>query len=224
MRNFLISVMPAAMWALTALNLLFMAALFVRWKKTKQALCLWMALVAFGLFYDALILSLGTFLPAGGTLKALSLPRFILHCGLIPLLFPICGKALGLKASGMKIVWAVTAVIMAAGIAAGAATVLEPQAVGEVTRYASAKDQTPAWSAGIQNGLSYGPIVILILCGLIAWIKNKRPWLFFSGLAMFIFSALAPATGNMDLMFFISMFGEVLMVLFMYLYAKTEKK
>ena len=111
-----------------------------------------------------------------------------------------------------------------AGIAAGFATKLEPQDVGGVTRYASAKELTPGWSTGIQNALSYGPIVILMVCGLIVWIMKKRPELFFSGLFMFAFSALAPATKNMDLMFFISMFGEVLMVLFFWLYAKNRKR
>lgn len=36
---------------------------------------------------------------------------------------------------------------------------------------------------------------------------------------MFFFSALGPATGNFDLIFFISMFGEVGMALFFLLYA-----
>jgi hypothetical protein len=40
---------------------------------------------------------------------------------------------------------------------------------------------------------------------------------------MFAFSALGPATGNMDLIFFISMIGEVLMVLFFYLYSRVYK-
>jgi hypothetical protein len=41
---------------------------------------------------------------------------------------------------------------------------------------------------------------------------------------MFAFSALGPATGNTDLIFFISMFGEILMVLFLYLYARAKAK
>ena len=223
MREFLITAMPVTMWVLTALNLLFTVLLFCLWRKTKQVSALWMALVAFGLFYDALILSLGTVLPEGDALKGLSLPRFVLHCGLIPLLFPVCAEALGIRGVGKKIVWIVTILIMAAGIAAGFATKLEPQVVGGVTRYASAKELTPGWSTGIQNALSYGPIVILMVCGLIVWIMKKRPELFLSGLFMFAFSALAPATKNMDLMFFISMFGEVLMVFFFWLYAKNRK-
>lgn len=38
---------------------------------------------------------------------------------------------------------------------------------------------------------------------------------------MFFFSALGPATGNTDILFLISIFGEVLMILFLILYAVT---
>ena len=39
---------------------------------------------------------------------------------------------------------------------------------------------------------------------------------------MFAFSALGPATGNADLIFYISMYGELLMVIFLSLYAKKK--
>ena len=41
---------------------------------------------------------------------------------------------------------------------------------------------------------------------------------------MFAFSALGPATGNFDLIFFISMFGEVCMALCFLLYAHKSGK
>ena len=39
---------------------------------------------------------------------------------------------------------------------------------------------------------------------------------------MFAFSALGPATGNADPIFFISMFGELFILLFLYLYAREK--
>ena len=41
---------------------------------------------------------------------------------------------------------------------------------------------------------------------------------------MFAFSALGPATGNIDLIFLIGMIGEALMVLFSLLHAKKAAK
>ena len=214
--------MPALMWVITAANFLLLFLMIRMYKADRKPIELLMIGVIFGLFYDGLILSLGTVMGEGSLLQSLSLPRYILHCGLIPLLFPICALALGSGNKGMTAVWTVTAIIILAGLAAGAVTKLIPEVTGGVTRYASDKAQTPAWSIGIQNALSYGPIVILMVCGIIVWAKQKRPELFLSGLSMFAFSALAPATHNMDLMFFISMFGEVLMVLFFYLYARKK--
>ena len=64
MKEILISTMPALLWAMTGLNLLFMCLLFDMYRKTEKALPLLMAFVAFGLFYDALMLSLGSFCTA----------------------------------------------------------------------------------------------------------------------------------------------------------------
>ncbi len=216
--------MPALLWAMTGLNLLFMCLLFDMYRKTEKALPLLMALVAFGLFYDALMLSLGTVLKEGAAFRTMSLFRFVLHCALIPLLFPICAIMLDVPKKVRTAVWIATGLIIASGIAAGFATVLEMKEVGSVIRYASEKGKTPAWSEGIQNGLSYGPVIILIVSGIVVWIRKKNPHLFLSGLLMFVFAALGPATGNTDMIFYISMFGELFMVLFFYLAAKKELK
>ena len=64
----------------------------------------------------------------------------------------------------------------------------------------------------------------MMAAGIIVWIRQKNPHLFLSGFFMFVFVALGPATGYTDLIFFISMFGELLMVLFLYLYCRKEKQ
>ena len=225
MRDVLIGSMPVMLWVLTVLNGLFLGLLLSMYRKNpEKKLSLIMALVVFGLFYDSLMLALGTVLPAGGLLKSLSLFRFVFHCALIPLTFVICADALGFGAKAKKVVWILTGIVIVIGIAAGFATVLSPAQVGNVVRYASDKTLTPGWSEGIQNGLSFGPVVILMICGIIAWVKRKNPHLFLAGFLMFVFAALGPATGNFDLIFYISMFGELFMTLFFWLYAKKEEK
>ena len=62
----------------------------------------------------------------------------------------------------------------------------------------------------------------MMIAGVIVWIRKKTPHLFLSAFLMFVFSGLGPVTGNTDLIFFISMFGEMFMVLFLYLYAKRQ--
>ena len=67
-------------------------------------------------------------------------------------------------------------------------------------------------------------IAALMIAGVVVWIRQKTPVLFLSGFLMFLFSALGPATGNFDLIFYISMFGEVLMALFFLVYSRFREK
>lgn len=67
-------------------------------------------------------------------------------------------------------------------------------------------------------------LIPLMAAGIYCWIKQKTSLLFLSGLFMFVFSALGPATGNSEFIFYISMYGEVLMVLFMYLYSRKADR
>ena len=218
MRAFLLSACPALVWVVTALQLLFMILALRSYRTEKEPLFLLTALVALGLFYDALILSLGGVMGDGAPLRLLSRFRFVAHGGLIPLLFPICAYALRFRKPWKTAVWIFTGVLIALGIAEGFSTVLQMQQVAGIVRY-TAGEGTPAWAKAVSGVLSYGTVVPLMLAGVAVWIRQKTPYLFLSGAVMFFFSALGPATGNFDLIFFISMFGEVGMALFFLLYA-----
>lgn len=215
MRDVLIAICPYAIWGIVAAELLI-AFLLLRLKKQPAAICT--LLVTLGLILDAAIIGLGSVLQET-VLAAISPARFIAHGFLIPLIFPICGYALDLKKPAMTVIWALTGLLMIAGVAEGIATVLEPKSIAGVVRFASSA-QTPAWADAISRILSFGTVIPMMIVGIIVWIRKKTPYLFLSGLLMFVFSALGPATGNSDLIFFISMFGEVLMVLFLYLFCK----
>ena len=221
MKAFLTASCPVAVWIITALEALFVILALRGWARKKEPLYLLTALVAFGLFYDALILSLGTVMQGGPALAALSRMRYVAHGALIPLLFPICAYALNFNKTWKTVVWVFTGVLIAAGIAEGFATVLELREAAGLVRYASG-DTTPGWANAISGVLSYGAVVPLILAGVVVWIKQKTPLLFLSGFLMFAFSALGPATGNFELIFYISMFGEVCMALCFLLYARRR--
>ncbi len=221
MRDFLLASCPIMVWVITAFQLLIVILALRSYSGTRKPLYLLTALVAFGLFYDALILSLGSVLEEGGLFTALSRMRFVAHGALIPLLFPICAYALDFRKPWKTVVWIFTAVLIVLGIAEGFATDLSQQQVAGILRMTSGEN-TPGWSKAVSSILSYGTVVPLILAGIIVWIRQKTPLLFLSGFFMFLFSALGPATGNIDLIFYISMFGEVLMALFFLLYARKK--
>ena len=217
MRNILMSICPIAIWCIVILEAVIAYLLFRQWQKKKQMIALLSFLVTIGLIIDALIIGLGSALN-GDLLAAISPIRFIAHGLLIPLLFPVCGYALNLKESIMRIIWIVTGLLMAAGAAEGACTVLELKEMAGVVRYVSG-EATPGWANLISMILSFGTVIPMMIIGVIVWLRQKTPYLFLSGFIMFVFSALGPATGNADLIFFISMFGELFMVLFLHLYA-----
>lgn len=221
MRDALLASCPLLVWIITAVQALLMLLAFRGWKRAKEPLYLLTALVALGLFYDALILSLGTLMQGGPALAALSRMRYVAHGALIPLLFPICAYALDFSKTWKTIVWVLTGLLIAAGIAEGFATELDLREAAGLVRYASG-DATPGWAKAVSGVLSYGAVVPLILAGVAVWIRQKTPLLFLSGFLMFAFSALGPATGNFDLIFFISMFGEVCMALCFLLYARRK--
>ena len=219
MRAFFLSICPAAIWVVAAIELVIMLLALRGWKRSRGAIYLLCALVCFGLFYDALIIALGSALGEGALFRVLSRLRFVFHGALIPLLFPICAYALNFSKTWKTIVWVFTGVLIVLGIAEGFATELTVQQVAGVLRCKSG-DGTPAWATAVSNVLSFGTVIPLMIAGVVVWVKQKTPFLFLAGFLMFAFSALGPATGNTDLIFLISMFGEVCMALFFLLYAQ----
>lgn len=223
MRDVLLLSCPVLLWVAAAFQLVFSVLHFSRWSKTKEMVFLLSGLVAAGLFCDSLMLSLGTVLKASPMLETLSRVRFISHGALVPLLFPICAYALNWKKTAKTIVWALTALVMVLGVAEALATVTDVREIAGVVRYA-AGDETPRWAKTVSSLLSYGTVVPLIAAGVWVWIKQKTPTLFLSGFLMFAFAALGPATRNFDLIFFISMGGEAMLILFLYLYGEHRVK
>ena len=222
MRDLLIENCSLVIWIIVAIEAILGVSLAAAYKKDKRPVIICMILVDYGLLVDALLINLGGFFD-GGLPEPVSRLRFILHGMLIPLLFPICGYSLKLKRKVMSVIWALTAVVMVLGLAEGMSITLELIQLGDVVRHNSA-DSSPAWAETIRSFLSFGTVIPLIIVGIAVWIKQKTPTLFLSGFLMFIFAALGPATGNLDLLFVITMIGEVLMILFFMLYVRSIAK
>lgn len=222
MRDLLIENCSLVIWIIVAIEAILGVSLAAAYKKDKRPVIICMILVDFGLLVDALLINLGGFFD-GGLPEPVSRLRFILHGMLIPLLFPICGYSLKLKRKVMSVIWALTAVVMVLGLAEGMSITLELIQLGDVVRHNSA-DFSPAWAETIRSFLSFGTVIPLIIVGIAVWIKQKTPTLFLSGFLMFAFAALGPATGNLDLLFVITMIGEVLMILFFMLYVRSIAK
>lgn len=222
MRDVLIKICPIAIWFIVVGEIVIAALLFGLSAKKNSKIARWSGILTLGLILDAAIIGLGSLLTPEA-LQTVSPVRFIAHGLLIPLLFPIMGYSLNFKKFLMFIVWSFTLVLMVLGVLQAVKTPLVPETIANVTRM-KAGEGTPKWADAVSRILSFGTVIPMMIVGIIVWIKEKTPHLFLAGFLMFAFSALGPATGNTDLIFFISMFGEILMVLFLYLYARAKTK
>lgn len=221
MRNVIISSAPVLIWTLALAEALTGALTLARSRSLLHALA---AGLCFGLTVDAVIQGLGTVIGAGTLLQGLSQIRFILHGILVPLLLPISALAWGLRKKVSKtILWCATGVLILLGVLMGILVRTEPVEFAGVLRYTNS-DASPAFALTMNRLLSIGGVIPLFVFGVLQIIRRKRVYVLLSGVFMFAFSALAPATGNMDLNFVITMIGEFLMVLFLYVELAARAK
>lgn len=211
MRELIISIAPGLVWFL-AITEVLTAVVCVR--NSRKILNILASAVSIGLAFDAVIIAVGMLVGEGSFLEFISQVRYILHGMLVPLLLPIAFYTYGLKSRTTKIIiWSITALIIIAGIVMGILTVTEPVNFAGILRYGQATS-TPTFARIVNVVLSFGGVIPLILVGMVHLIKHKSAFLLLAGLFMFVFSAIAPATRNMDLNFLTTMIGEDLMVFF----------
>ena len=72
--------------------------------------------------------------------------------------------------------------------------------------------------------MNIGCVIYMLIAGAILLLKNLGYYFFLSGLFMLIFSALGPIIGKSNLNYLLSIYGEVLMILFLYLFFKKKKE
>lgn len=218
MTKLLFDTCPLMLWVITIVQIVFTVMTFVQYSKTKNIIYFLTGLLTIGLTYDGLILALGCFMKEGAVFAALSRLRYVLHGALIPFIYAICGYALNLKGKWLKAIWVFTGIFVVLGFADGCVRELGVKTVADVTRYISIS--APAWAETVNSFLTFGTVIPMMAVGVVVWRKQKTPHLFLSAFLMFLFSGLGVAVK--ELMFYISMYGEVLMALFLYLYARKK--
>ena len=130
----------------------------------------------------------------------------------------------------MRIIRIVTLILMISGAIAGIGVITEERTVGAIRRYAQS-DLTNPFSKGLISLLDVVPVFIMIGIGIYLYIRKKDPHMFLSGFFMLLFTMLGIFLGkdpggdkSQSLMFYISMYGEALMVYFLYRFVKREEE
>lgn len=219
MREFLLNNGAAIITVTACLEMLLTVILLIEAMRRRKPAVNILALLGFGLTLDAGILALGGHVSLD-MLVTLSRVRYIAHGVIVPLNLAVCGYALRWEfTKRFAVTWVVTAVLAILGALAGIFRVLELREIAGVVRYAAA-DTSPAWTDAVNRVLSFGTVLPMLAAGVIAG-KNEKNWyLFAGGFLMLFFSVLGPATGNADLIFMVSMFGELAMVVCYVLYER----
>ena len=230
MRELLIKTMGPVLWIMVIGEAVAIYRMFRQYSRDRtNRIPLLVGIMCIGLFYDALILALGVFLKEGAALKWLSQFRYIFHLTMIPLLFPVIALALGCREKLQRTIDAATAVVILIGLVAGIKVATEARTVGAVTRYAES-ELTPGWVDTIIQFLDIFPVFLMIGAGVYLIIKKKDWNMFFAGAFMLLFTMLGIFLGKdpggdktQSLMFYISMFGEALMVFFLWRFSEKKR-
>ena len=219
MRDFFLQNGAAVTAVIAGCELLLTLALAVLFVIKKRIPIMLTVLIAAGLTFDAIVMLLGNSVPEG-TLFLLSRIRFFSHGLLLPLCVTVSGLALRPGRAATAVLWSVTALLCVLGAASGAARVLELRDFAGLLRCTSAY-ASPVWAEKINRFLSVGTVLTMIAAGAAVLIREKNGFLLLGGLLMLAFSALAPAIGFADVLFLVSMIGELLMTVCFLLHGLT---
>lgn len=188
--------------------------LFTLWRNSKSIYTIFPLIVILGIVYDNLVIGLGSFIGEGELLKALNVPRFVIHGFFTPtmMIFAIgVARRSGVKFAQNKMVHAAVCILTLAMIALGVFhevyhLALKPVAEEGTLRYVNEMAQRPPIPAIIT-------IIVVMLIGIFVWVKTKKPWYFLCTLLMFILAPMASRfvwAGNLGEIFMNmgSIFGE----------------
>ena len=224
LRNILVNAGWIIVMVIALAELVLFFRLLKRYLYSKKFVCLDMAILTFGLFFDAAILSAGRFIGADTLLLALSKARLIVRAAVMPLILPICAYAMDMRDSGKRVFWIITLLCMAAGIAAAVFTPLKPDDTAGIVRFCSSAVSTVTWYGLINQYLPLGVLGIEIICSFVLIFKARTLWFLLGGILNVGISVRCLYFEYRDLLFLIGLSGELLMILCFWLYTRKLKK
>ena len=202
---------------------------FLKQTEDKKIYIFLLSIIAFGLFYDSFIISLGGILNSSIVeskgFKIISLFRYIFHGIVMPSFFLICVEPLtSIKSKKYIFTVFVTIAFCILGIIQGACSDIVIEKTGIIRRYALSKNAAN-WVKISSLIVTIVPMLFLLIISIVIAVKKHNPYMLIGGIIVFIFSGLGGAIESIkEYNFFISMFGEVMLTFFLYLFIKKEKK
>ena len=218
MREYLLD-LPSFIISLTIY--IFISKLTIqKYFQTRDYILIIFLILELGLIYDIIIILLGFLMP-NDLLLFFNKLRFILHGILVPSLILFCGYAL--NASGkfyyghlfFNIILTITGLIL------GIITKLTIVEGSLIKRCIFSKDNSLIIIL-IFSFINIICVIYMIIVGIILFINKREKFFLLSGIFMFLFSAIGPTIGKTYLNYLFSMYGEILMVIFLYLFFRKK--
>ena len=188
----------------------------------KDIIIIFFLIEIFGLIYDGAIILLG-FLMSDSVLLFFNRLRFILHGILVPLLILFSGYALNATGKYFYIHLGILIILSIIGMIAGIITKLKIVEDATLKRYTFDEDMS-SFIMITFTLMNIGSVLYMIVVGVFLLITRKEYFFFLAGLFMLIFSAIGPSIGKSELNYLLSMYGEVLMIIFLYLFFKKNRE
>ncbi len=171
----------------------FLAVIMFRlWRKSGSIYPIFPLIVILGIIYDNLIIGFGSFIGEGELLKALNVPRFVIHAFFTPciMIFAIgVARRVGIGWAQSKLAHILICVLATAMIALGVyheiiQIALVSKAEYGTLRYVNSAAQGPPIPA-------IATIIVVMIIAIFVWVKTKKPWYFFGTLLMFLLAPMA---------------------------------
>ena len=218
-RSFFDSIALGSIIVCTVLYALIFALSIREYLKMKRLVFILLMIECIGFIYDGIIMVSGKKM-SDNILKGTNILRYILHGILVPTLIAFTGYALQFRRDKLYINWVVTLICMILGLLAAASTKMQiEKEFGKIKR-CGMHDDTPGWVSSIDTMMNIGSVIYMMIAGIILFIVKREFFYFLAGFFMLIFSAIGPASGNKDLNFLLSVYGEILMIIFLFVFFK----
>ena len=186
----------------------------------KDIILIFFLIEIFGLIYDGAIILLG-FLMSDSVLFFFNRLRFILHGILVPLLILFSAYAINATGKYFFIHLSILLILSIIGMLDGIFVKLKI-VEDAVLRRCTFDEKMPSFFMITFTIMNIGTVLNMIIVGIILLIRKEDYFFFLSGLFMLIFSAVGPAIGKPELNYLLSIYGEVLMIIFLYLFFKKN--
>lgn len=202
------SICPKCLWLFTHIFMFFTSLFFFSSMKFKsfpiKISSIQCSLASFLLFYDSLIVSLGTMLPQSSNLRILSIFRYISRLALILIFFLITVLIIPFPKNLLLYLNITIIILLGIGIFQWFDFGMKFKTIGGVNIYTTNSD------------IFYcGPSFPLLIGGIYDIKENKSGYIFLGGFLLFAFSTVPLI--KIEVIFFYNILGEILMLIFLFL-------